>query len=59
MKRRRIHPGIAIVAAICITALAITPELLHSSGYEWLKIIAAGVIMWLVGIKIRPKLPLT
>jgi len=58
-KRRKIHPGIAITAMVCISALAIVAELTHSGGYEWLKVVAAGVIMTPVGIKVRTNLPLT
>jgi len=59
MKRKRIHPAIAITAMVCITILALGTQWLGTGGYEWLKVVAAGVIMWLVGIKVRPKLPLT
>ena len=59
-KRARVHPLIAITAIIALTAMAITQELLgEGTPTNQLKLVAASLIFWLLGIKMRNKLPLT
>jgi len=56
-KRFRIHPLVAVTAIICITALAITAQ--AYDGTEFWKWIAISIIAWILGVKLRVKLPLT
>jgi len=58
-RRKRIHPGVAITAIVGIVALACVSQLVGSGLGETFKILAATIIAYLVGIKTRPKLPLT
>jgi len=55
----RIHPGVAIAAIVGIVTLACVSQLTGSGTGEILKILAATIIAYLVGIKTRPKLPFT
>jgi len=56
-KRLRIHPAIACTAMACVTVLAITAQH-YGSDATW-KILAAGVICWILGVKLRHVLPVT
>jgi len=56
-KRLRIHPAVACTAMICITVLAVTAQY-YGSDTTW-KIIAASIIAWILGVKLRHILPVT
>jgi len=56
-KRYRIHPLVASIAMICLTIIAVTAQHYHQNST--LKIIVASIISWLLGVKLRHKLPLT
>jgi len=58
-RRRRIHPGVAIAAIVAVAALACVEQLTGGGMGGTFKILAAIIISYLVGIKTRPKLPLT
>jgi len=58
-KRYRIHPGVAITAMVCLTALALGSQYLGAPEGGWYKVVAAFIIAALVGVKLRPRLPLT
>jgi len=57
MKRMRIHPLVACTGLICVTALAITAQ--AYDGAEFWKWIAIAIISWILGVKLRVKLPIT
>jgi len=59
-KRYRIHPGIAITAIIALTIIAISAKLtFEESTAILIQEAIIGLIMLIVGIKVRVKLPLT
>jgi len=56
-KRFRIHPVVACVAMVCLTVLAVTAQVYHQDSM-W-KVVVASIISWILGVKLRHKLPLT
>jgi len=56
-KRYRIHPAVACTGIICLTLLAIVSQIMH--GDAALKIFIASIIAFILGVKIRVKLPIT
>jgi len=59
-KRYRIHPGIAITAIIALTIIAIFAKLtFEESTAILLQQAIIALIMLIVGIKVRVKLPVT
>jgi len=56
-KRYRIHPAIACTGIMCLTILAIISQVLGNNST--LKIFVAGVIAFILGVKVRVKLPIT
>jgi len=57
MRRLRIHPAVACTAIVCITVLAVTAQ--HYGNDTTWKIIAASIIAWILGVKLRHILPVT
>jgi len=59
-KRYRIHPGIAITAIICLTAIAISAKLVYEESTAIiLEQLIIFIIAFVVGVKLRHKLPIT
>jgi len=56
-KRYRIHPAVACVAMVCLTVLAVVAQF-HGQDSA-LKIAVASIISWILGVKLRRKLPIT
>jgi len=56
-KRYRIHPAVACTAMICLTVIAVVAQYYHQDS--GLKVIVASIIGWILGVKLRRKLPLT
>jgi len=56
-KRYRIHPVVACVGMVCLTVLALVAEFHHQDSA--LKVVVASIISWLLGVKLRHKLPIT
>jgi len=57
MRRLRIHPAVACTAIICITILAVTAQ--HYGNNATWKVVAAAIIAWVLGVKLRHILPVT
>jgi len=56
-RRYRIHPLVACVAMVCLTVLALVAQF-HGRDSA-LKIVVASIISWILGVKLRHKLPIT
>jgi len=56
-KRYRIHPVVACLAMVCLTVLAVVAQF-HGQD-SGLKVVVASIISWILGVKLRHKLPLT
>jgi len=58
-RRYRVHPGVAIAAIVCVTTLAVAAEHFNPQEGEAWKILAASIICWILGVKLRHILPVT